>query len=157
MAMCAQLVNNINALFFAHEDRFTVTPNYHVFAMYAAHQGGQALRSEFSVADMQYERDGKQARFWGLKGSASRKGNVVTLTAVNPSLSEAVEAEIALRGVSIKSASGVVLIASDMHAHNTFDQPDVVKTASLAVTLNGSMLNVSIPVASVVKLAVTVG
>ena len=154
MAMCAQLVNNINALFFAHEDRFTVTPNYHVFAMYAAHQGAQALRSEFSVPDMQYERDGKQARFWGLKGSASRKGNVVTLTAVNPNLSKAVETEIALRGVAVKSASGTVLTASDMHAHNTFEQPDAVKTAALAAAVNGDLIYVSVPPASVVQLEV---
>src|SRR5689334_16464823 len=37
-ANCAQLVNNLNALFLAHEDNFLVTPNFHVFAMYAAHQ-----------------------------------------------------------------------------------------------------------------------
>jgi alpha-N-arabinofuranosidase len=157
MAMCAQLVNNINALFFAHEDRFTVTPNYHVFAMYAGHQGAQALRTEFSVADMEYERDGKTARFWGLNGSASRKGNVVTLTAVNPDLSKAVETEIALRGVAIKSASGTVLTASDMHAHNTFEQPDAVKTAALAVTAKDDLVRVIVPAASVVKVEVVLG
>ena len=33
-----------DSLFLAHEDKFCVTPVYHVFAMYAAHQGGQSVR-----------------------------------------------------------------------------------------------------------------
>jgi alpha-L-arabinofuranosidase len=157
MAMCAQLVNNINALFFAHEDRFVVTPNFHVFAMYAAHQGAQALRAEFSTADLQYDRDGKPARFWGLNGSASRKGNVVTLTAVNPDLSKTIETEVAIRGVSITRASGIVLTSRDMHDHNTFDQPDMVKPAALAVAMHGDLVSVSIPAASVIQLQISLG
>jgi alpha-N-arabinofuranosidase len=157
MAMCAQLVNNLNALFLAHEDRFFATPNFHVFAMYAAHQGGQAVRTEFSAPDVQYDRDGKPARFWGLNGSASRKGNVVTLTVVNPDLTKATETEIAIRGASITRATGTVLTAQDMHAHNSFDQPNAVKPAALAAAVNGDRVNVSIPAASVVKLEISLG
>lgn len=157
MAMCAQLVNNINALFLAHEDRFIVTPNFHVFAMYAAHQGAQALRTEFSVPRVQYDRDGKQASFWGLNGSASRRGNVVTLTAVNPDLAKPVDVEVALRGASIARVSGTVLTAKDMHEHNTFEHPDAVKLAALQATANGSLVNVQIPAASVIKLEITLG
>ena len=47
MANCAQLINCLNSLYLAHEDKFCVTPVGHVFAMYAAHQGGQALRTIF--------------------------------------------------------------------------------------------------------------
>jgi len=157
MAMCAQLVNNLNALFLAHEDRFLATPNFHVFAMYAAHQGAQAVRVEFSAPEVQYQRDGKQARFWGLNGSASRKGNVLTLTVVNPDLSKAIETEIAIRGASITQATGIVLAAQDMHAHNTFDQPDAVKPSPLAAAVNGDRVNVSTPAASVIKLEVSLG
>ena len=60
MAACAQLINNINALFMAHEDHFFATPNFHVFAMYAAHQSGQALRAVFSAPDVHYMRDDQQ-------------------------------------------------------------------------------------------------
>jgi len=157
VAACAQLVNNINALFLCHEDRFFATPNFHVFAMYAAHQGGQSLRTEFSAPDVLYERDGKPASFWGLNGSASRRGNIVTLTAVNPDLSRQSDTQVALRGVTIAGASGTALTASDMHAHNTFENPDAVKTGPLSVSVNGEILNVSIPAASVIKLEITIG
>src|SRR5262249_4046656 len=41
MANVAQLINNLHSLFLAREDQFVVTPNFHVFEAYAAHQGGQ--------------------------------------------------------------------------------------------------------------------
>ena len=46
LAMCndAQLVNNINTLFLAMEDRFVATTIFHVFDMYKSHQGGRSLR-----------------------------------------------------------------------------------------------------------------
>lgn len=155
IATCAQLINNINALFLCHEDRFFETPNFHVFDMYSAHQGGQSLRAEFAAPEIHYDRDGKPASFWGLNGSASRKGNVVTLTMVNPALTSPSETQVALRGVSVARATGVVLASDDMHAHNTFENPNAVKTAPLAVTVNGDMLNVTIPAASVTKLEIT--
>ena len=157
VAACAQLVNNINALFLCHEDRFIETPNFHVFAMYAAHQGGQSLRTEFSAPDVHYQRDGKPASFWGLNGSASRKGNVVTLTAVNLDLSKPSDAQVALRGMTISNATGTALAATEMHAHNTFENPNAVKTAPLAVSVNEEILSVNIPAASVIKLEITLG
>jgi alpha-N-arabinofuranosidase len=87
MANCAQLVNCLNSLYLAHEDKFVVTPVGHVFAMYAAHQGGQALRTIFSAPTIDYDRDGKPASFWGLKGSASVRDKELTLTVVNPHVS----------------------------------------------------------------------
>jgi alpha-N-arabinofuranosidase len=155
IAACAQLVNNINALFLCHEEKFLVTPNFYVFEMYAAHQGGKLLRTEFSAPEVHYDRDGKPATFWGLNGSASRKDNIVTLTMVNPALSGPSDAQVMLADGSVKSAKGVVLASSDMHAHNTFDQPNTVHSDPIDVTVGGGMLNVTLPPASVTKLEIT--
>jgi alpha-N-arabinofuranosidase len=152
VATCAQLVNNLNALFLCHEDRFLATPNFHVFAMYAGHQGGQGLRAEFSAPDVHYDRDGKQASFWGLNGSATRKGNVLTVTAVNPHLENTLECQIAVRAAKVSSATGTALWSADMHAHNTFDQPELVKPQSLSVAVDGSAVHLTMPSASVVKI-----
>ena len=75
MAACAQLVNCLNSLYLAHEDRFVVTPVGHVFDLYADHQGGQSLRTIFSAPQVKYDRDGSETTFWGLQGSASLKGS----------------------------------------------------------------------------------
>src|SRR5437588_1110869 len=126
MANCAQLINCLNSLYLAHEDRFCVTPVGHVFAIYAAHQGGQALRTIFSAPEITYDRAGKSARFWSLRGSASLHDKQLVLTVVNPDVGTTRETEIFVRGANIQSGSVTTLTHSDIHAHNSFDQGNVV-------------------------------
>jgi alpha-N-arabinofuranosidase len=153
-AACAQLINGINALFLAHEDKFTTTPNFNVFEMYASHQGGTSIRTEFSSPEVRYDRDGKTANFWGLKGSSSLKGKTLVLTAVNPDVNQPRETEIVLRGAKVASAKAWVLAEKDIHAHNTLEQPDRVKTRTAEVGVHGSSLSFTFPPASVVKIEV---
>jgi alpha-N-arabinofuranosidase len=126
MANCAQLMNCLNSLFLASGDRFVTTPVYHVFQMYAAHQGAQAVRTEFLSPSITYDRDGQPANFWSLKGSASLRGKDLTLTVVNPDVGQPKEAEINLLGAEASSGRATILAASDIHAHNTFDNPNEV-------------------------------
>ena len=154
MAACAQLINNLNALFLSLGDKFTTTPNFNVFEMYAAHQGGTAVRAEFAAPEARYDRDGKTASFWGLKGSASVKGKTLTLTAVNPDVSAARETEIVVRGAKAASAKAWVVAESDMHAHNTLGEAEVVKTRTAEVGVGGDSLRFTFPAGSVVKIEV---
>jgi alpha-N-arabinofuranosidase len=155
MANCAQLINCLNSLYLAHEDRFVVTPVGHVFAMFAAHQGGQGLRTIFSAPTIDYDRDGKPASFWGLRGSASLHDKELTVTVVNPSVSDARDAEIVIRGATVKSGSATVLTNSDIHAHNPFAAKDVVVPETKNVDIKGAALNYVFPPASVTKLSLT--
>ncbi len=155
MANCAQLINCLNSLYLAHEDKFCVTPVGHVFAMYAAHQGGTGLRTVFSVPNITYDRDSKPASFWGLKGSASLHDKQLVLTVVNPNVSAAREAEIGIRGASIHSGSVTVLTHSDIHAHNSFEQRNVVSPQTKTLEARGRVLTYAFPPASVTKLALT--
>jgi len=155
MANCAQLINCLNSLYLAHEDRFVVTPVGHVFGMYAAHQGGQSLRTIFSAPTIEYDRDGKPASFWGLRGSSSLHDKELTVTVVNPSVSSPRDAEIVLRGAAVKSGSATVLTNSDIHAHNTFEQKQVVVPETRPVEVKGEALHYLFPPASVTKLSLT--
>jgi alpha-N-arabinofuranosidase len=152
MANCAQLINCLNSLYLAHEDRFVVTPVGHVFAMYAAHQGGQAVRTIFSAPQVNYDRDGKPATFWGLKGSSSLQGKQLVLTVVNPDIREGKQTEVGIRGARIKSAAMSTLGSSDIHAHNTFDQPHAVLPQTKELQVSGTVANIMFPAASVTKL-----
>ena len=153
MANCAQLINCLNSLYLAHEDKFCVTPVGRVFAMYMAHQGGQALRTAFSAPNVGYDRDGKPASFWGLNGSASIQGKNLVLTVVNPHVTEARETEIGIRGGAIKSGAATTLTNSDIHAHNSFEQPDAVTPQTKTMDINRRVLTYTFPPASVTKLA----
>lgn len=152
MANCAQLINCLNSLYLAHEDRFVVTPVGHVFGMYAAHQGGESLRTIFSAPSVKYDRDGKPASFWGLNGSASLHEKDLMLTVVNPHTSEARQAEIVVRGGTLKSGSATTLTNSDIHARNTFDHGDSVTPEAADLALSRETLTHAFPAASVTAL-----
>ena len=154
IACCAQLINCLNSLYLAHEDRFCVTPVGHVLGMYAAHQEGKSLRANFSAPEIVYDRDGKPASFWRLKGSASLRDRSLVLTAVNPDVSQAVEAQIVIHGAQAKTASATVLSASDIHAHNTFEQRDAVVPRTEKADVRSTGVNFRFPAASIVKLEI---
>src|SRR5678815_3400413 len=103
MANVAQLVNCLHSLFLAREDKFILTPNYHVFEMFMPHMGAKAVRSVFTSPQAQYTRNGKPAEFWGLGGSASLNGKQLTLTVTNTHATEPRAAEIGLRGARASS------------------------------------------------------
>lgn len=154
LATNAQLVNNINALFLCHEDRFVATPNFYVFAMYAAHQGADAVRADFAAPNVSYVVDGKSGSLWTLNGSASRKGNQLTITAVNTNLEQPMETQVLLRGGSAKNASAETLASNDMHAHNTFAEPRSVATRSLPCSIAQGGVHLVLPPASVTRLSI---
>jgi alpha-L-arabinofuranosidase len=151
MANCAQLINCLNSPFLAHEDKFCVTPVGHVFGMYAGHQGGQSLRTIISAPQVRYDRDGQPATFWGLQGSASLQGKELTLTVVNPSVTEPRETRIALRGARPSSATATTLTSTDIHAHNTPDHPDALQPQLQKVSLGASEVTIVLAPASVTQ------
>src|SRR5918998_2043520 len=127
MANVAQLINSLHSLFLAHEDKFVLTPTYHVFEMFMPHMGARSVRALFSAPEVRYTRVDKPAEFWGLAGSASVNGKQLTLTVTNPHMTEARETETAVRGAGVTEARARVLAESDVHAHNSFANPRVVE------------------------------
>src|SRR5580704_10790614 len=152
MANCAQLINCLNSLFLASGDRFLTTPVYHVFQMYAAHQGAQAIRAEFLSPTITYDRDGQPATFWSLKGAASLRGKDLTITVVNPDVSQSREAEIHVLGAEASSGRATVLATTDIHAHNTFDNPNEVQPRTESWTPTGRTAKCTFAPASVTLL-----
>jgi alpha-N-arabinofuranosidase len=172
VANVAQSINCIHSLMLAQEDKFTVTPTFHVFQMYLPHRGAQAVRAEFTapsilnpVANAPIPVGGNSYRgsldavktLAGLSGSASippsGNGKQVTLTVVNPHLDRPVTAEIAVGGASISSYTGTVLNEADVHAHNDFDHPNAVhpRTANIGQVTGGRLVH-TFPAASVTTL-----
>jgi alpha-N-arabinofuranosidase len=154
MANCAQLINCLNSLFLAHEDKFTTTPVFDVFEMYAPHQGSEGLRTEFQAPPASYMRDGKQASFWSLNGSASLREKTVTLTVANTDVSHPYETEIAIKGAALRSATATSLHNADIHAHNTFADPNAVRRSTETVKAQGESLRYEFPPASVTSLEI---
>jgi alpha-N-arabinofuranosidase len=142
MANVAQLINCLHSLFLAHEDKFIVTPTFHVFEMYAAHQGATSLRVEAVSPRSSYTRNGQPADFKSLSGSASLRNKEVTLTVVNADLTGERETEIAIPGLRVDSCRLRVLSARDVHAHNDFEHPRGVepRDESASVRADGTVV-----------------
>ena len=175
MAACAQLINCIDSLFLSHEDQFITTPIFNVFDMYKDHMGGQGIRLAFAAPSIHYPRvelkknlspvgdeavspedKTPDAQLWGLNGSASRQGKILTLTIVNPHLTEPRATQIVLSGGATASSAIAEVLGGgmDVHTHNTFAEPRNVQTQKAPVTVNGATLSFTFPPSSVVKLSV---
>jgi alpha-N-arabinofuranosidase len=153
MANVAQLINCLQSLFLAHEDKFVLTPTFHVFDMYSAHPGAQSVRAEFVSPRVSYTRDDKPSDFQGLAGSASLNSKQVTLTVVNSDLTTPRDTEIAVAGASISSCQARVLSASDVHAHNSFENPNALAPRDETLSVGpGGTLVVRLAPASVTRL-----
>lgn len=155
MANVAQLINSLHSLFLAHEDKFVLTPNYHVFEMFMPHMGARSVRALFSAPEVSYTRVDKPAEFWGLSGSASVNGKQLTLTVTNPHMTEAREAEIAVRGARVQSAAARVLTAPDVHAHNSFENPRAVEPRDEQVRVTAGAVTYRFAPASVTRVSMT--
>jgi alpha-L-arabinofuranosidase len=169
LASAAQLINNIHTSFIAVAERFTVTPVFHVFEMYAGHQGATSVRTLISAgplngvppytapANREDAVTGTASKIplAALSGSCSIQGKQALLTVVNPDLKNAHETEIAVRGARIASARATVLTSTDMHAHNTLDQPHALEPKSDSHVTVGLPFVYKFAPASVTSLALT--
>lgn len=135
MANIAQLINCLQSLFLAHEDKFIVTPTYHVFDMYSAHQNGQSLRTNISASRASYTRNGRPATLRTVGGSASLKGNQLIVTVTNADPTAARETEIGLLGARAKEIKVTTLMARDIHEHNSFESPRLIEPRAGTATI----------------------
>ena len=157
MGCIAQLVNCLQALFMTTEDKFVCTPNYHVFALYASHQGATSLPCLTQVDDVNYIVGESEQSLWGLAGSASRKGETVTLTLVNPLLDTELETRIRLVGGNAASVAQRTLTHTDPAAYNTFDDPDQVRPTDAALEQSGGELTLRLASKSITRLTIELG
>jgi alpha-L-arabinofuranosidase len=154
MANVAQTVNCLHSLFAAVGDRYARTPVYYAFEMYRPHLGGRFVAPRIAVPDLTVPVLEGSARLPGLSGSASVRDKTLTVTLTNPSLEEAVAARIRLSGgATLREARATVLTHEDMHATNTFESPDEVTRAPLAVSVSGATATLTIPRQAVVAVS----
>ena len=149
MANIAQTVNVLQAMILTDKEKMLRTPTYWVFEMFKVHQGGTVLPVELTSPD--YAFGGQTVPAVSASATRAVDGRTVHLSLVNVNPRQPVTLAVTLAGGSFTVATGRVLTAPTMQAHNTFDAPDAVKPAVMAgVTLAGGTLHVTLPGKSVV-------
>jgi len=145
MANIAQTVNVLQAVILTEGAKMVLTPTYHVFDMFKAHQDATLVGS-FIQTDMIDEYN-----IPNLSVSASLDAEgALNITAANLSLSKAAPVVCDIAGMSAKAVTGQIL-SGHVGAHNTFEAPDTVKIADFTgAAITGGKLIFELPPNSVV-------
>ncbi len=150
MANIAQMVNVLQAMILTKGEKIVLTPTYHVFEMYTVHHDAVLLPMTLDAGTYAYGGRTMPA----VSGTASRDaaGRMhITLTNVDPNQPRTVN--VSIRGQSVATVAGRILTASQMNAHNTFEQAHVVQPIAFSgAQLKGDRLTVQLPPKSIVVL-----
>lgn len=153
MANIAQAVNVLQAMVLTEGNLFVKTPTYHVFDMYKEHQGAKLLKS--SITDI---RTGTgNIDIPALSQSVSIKeteiDKIITITVSNASLDETVMLDIDFTdGLQFAAPTEIAVLTDDIHAHNTFENPDRVVPACSKENWDTGKCSATVPAASVVRI-----
>jgi alpha-N-arabinofuranosidase len=149
MANIAQTLNVLQAMILTDKEKMLRTPTYWVFEMFKVHQGGTFLPVELQSPD--YVLGEQEIPMVSASATRTPDGAAVHLSLVNTNPHQPVTLTVKLAGVAPKAATGRVLTAVAMNAHNTFAAPDAVRPTALdGVTLAGGVLAIRLPAMSVV-------
>lgn len=149
MSNIAQTVNVLQAMILTNGDRMLKTPTYHVYDMYQVHQNATSVLTSIDCDDIGFSIKGSDHAVPTLAGSASLKSGVLTLSVVNLHADTPIDANIEINGANVKEVSYQILANDDIHAHNTFDEPNHVVPQPSSVVVNDDNWTFSFRPASV--------
>ncbi|GEL13537.1 alpha-N-arabinofuranosidase [Lapidilactobacillus concavus DSM 17758] len=143
MANIAQMVNVLQAMILTDGQKMITTPTYDVFKMFLDHQDATAMDTLDDLAATTSASVSKQA-----------DGYFVSLCNFDVHASDDLVINF---DTPIASTSSEILTATQMDAHNDFDDPNRVQIEAFdQVTLDGQSLKVTLPPMSVVTVHVKV-
>lgn len=150
MANIAQTVNVLQAILLTEGDKLVKTPTYHVFDMYKVHQDAEAVELVCESGRYQYGEESVPQ----VTASASRnQAGQIHISLCNLDPEHEAEVNCDLRGMEAGRVTGTALTANAMNAHNTFDQPELVKPQPFdQAVIRGQTLTVKLPPMSVAVL-----
>ena len=151
MANIAQLVNVLQAVILTDGQKMVKTPTYHVFKMFSCHQGAELLDSHITSKQIGTDKN----KVPNLTESASVDADgIVNITLNNLSCDEDYDIEGILADSRIESVK-CEIVTGAMDAHNTFDDPEVVKAVEYKdISFDGNRITVKIPKCSVMHISV---
>lgn len=141
LVMCniAQTVNVLHSLLLTDGPKCIRTTTYYAFDLLKEHRGKTAVRTDSSVNGP-----------LDLSVSASRDGQDMVLTLVNPKHDRKITAKCKLTGATPSNPSVTLLHHADFNAANTLDSPDVITPKQHAAQVVAGGLNVELPPMSIV-------
>jgi alpha-N-arabinofuranosidase len=152
MTSIAQMVNVLQAMIRTDGPRMVLTPTYHVFRMYVPFQDAVSL--PVALAHVPLYTVGAVA-IPAVSASAARgKDGRLYLALANTDPHETADVTVDVGGAAPRAATGTVLTAAALDAHNTFVNPDAVRPVPLDAAARAGRLVLHLPAKSVAVVAV---
>jgi alpha-N-arabinofuranosidase len=145
-ANIAQMVNVLQAMILTDGPRMVLTPTYHVYRLYAPFQDATLIPVDFDAGT--YAHGDIRLPALDAVGARDASGRL-WLALVNIDPNRAAKIEASIPGVAARSASGEVLTAATVDAHNRFDRPDDVAPRRFAGRVSGGRLFFNLPPKSI--------
>ena len=147
MANLAQTVNVLQAVILTEGDQMVLTPTYHVFDLYKAHQNANEIDCFVQTETVgEGEWQTKQ-----ITASASEKDGVITVTMAN--LAADKPARIVLEGAGGACVTGRIL-KGEMHQYNDFDSSPLAVEAFDGCRLEDGKIVVELPACCVAEITI---
>jgi alpha-N-arabinofuranosidase len=152
MANIAQTVNVLQAVVLTEGEKMVLTPTYHAFEMYQPFQDATFVPNAF--ADMPDYALGEVSVPMVSATSAKTRDGRLVLGLVNLHPEEPARIAATFDGFAARTASGRVLTADAIDAHNSFDAPETVRPGALGVEVQDGKLLLELPPKSVAVVTV---
>lgn len=151
MANIAQMVNVLQSVILTEGEKMILTPTYYVFYLYKNHQDATLVDSYLQTNLIGTE----EVKVPNLVESVSiNEEGHINITINNLSVDESYDIDSILVDFKVQNAKGTIL-KGNMDAHNTFENPDVVKLEAFdACELTEQGIKFTIPPCSVLHLEV---
>ncbi|MEO6279238.1 alpha-L-arabinofuranosidase C-terminal domain-containing protein, partial [Roseateles sp.] len=147
----AQMVNVLQAMILTDKEKMVLTPTYYTFQMYVPFQDAKSL--PLAINDNTSYTLGA-VTIPGVSATAARaKDGKLYLALVNTDPHKAVDVAVNVNGTKVNGAAGKVLTSATMDAHNTFQDPQVIKPAAFSTRAAGGKLSIKVPAKAVMVVA----
>ena len=151
MANIAQMINVLQAMILTRGDKMILTPTYYVFRMYVPFQDATYLPLTIDTPSYRHG----SVVLPAVDATAARDtAGTIHLALVNLDPRRAMTVSARLEGVGAHAASGEILTANAMDAHNTFAHPEAVRPEPFSGTGAAGRLVFRLPAKSVAVVAV---
>lgn len=151
MANIAQMVNVLQSMILTRKDRMVLTPTYYVYRMYVPFQGATFLPVRLAAPAYRYG----AVTLPAVDATAARDAaGTIHLALVNVDPHRQARVSVRIEGGVAHSATGQVLTAPRMDAHNTFHDPRAIRPVAFAGASRGERLVFRLPPKSVAVVAV---
>jgi alpha-L-arabinofuranosidase len=152
MANIAQTINVLQAMILTSGEKMLLTPTYHVFDLYKVHQDARWVRTSVEAPD--YVMGNEKLQALNCSASMDSAGRMhLSLCNIDPKNGQTVSCSF-VKFTPVR-ASGQIITAPVMNAHNTFEKPHVVEPKAFAgMRVQGEQVDVALPPMSVVVLEV---